>query len=80
MESPTQKLLAHGYGTTNSFQADPITAAHDQFYGGDHHYYGSDLPVFARGEGAHAARNTKSHVKAHEAYAADGKRAVYDLD
>ena len=80
VESPTQKLLAHGYGTTNSFQADPITAAHDQFYGGDHHYYGSDLPVFARGEGAHAARNTKSHVKAHEAYAADGKRAVYDLD
>jgi hypothetical protein len=80
VESPTQKLLAHGYGTTNTFKADPITAPHDQFYGGDHRYFGSDLPVIARGDGGHAASSTKSHVKAHEAYAADGKRAVYDLD
>jgi len=80
VESPTQKLLSHGYGTTNAFKADPITTPHDQFYGGDHHFYGSDLPVFARGEGSHEARATKSHVKAHEAYAVDGKTKVYDFD
>jgi len=78
--SPTQLLLSHGYGTTNSFKADPITTPHDQFYGGDHHFYGSDLPVFARGEGSHEARATKSHVKAHEAYAVDAKTPIYDLD
>ena len=80
VESPTQKLLSHGYGTTNAFKADPITTPHDQFYGGDHHFYGSDLPVFSRGEGSHEARATKSHVKAHEAYAVDGKTKVYDFD
>jgi hypothetical protein len=80
IESPTQKLLSHGYGTTNAFKADPITAPHDEFYGGDHSFYGSDLPVFGRGEGSYEARSTKSHVKAHEAYGVDGKTAVYDLD
>jgi len=78
--SPTQKLLSHGYGTSNTFKADPITTPHDQFYGGDHHFYGSDLPVFARGEGSHEARATKSHVNAHEAYGVDAKTPIYDLD
>ena len=76
----TQQLLAHGFGTTNAFTADPITAPHDQFYGGEHRFYGADRPVIARaGEGS-AAGASAPQVRAHEAFAADGKTAVYDIN
>ena len=58
----TQQLLAHGFGTTNAFTADPITAPHDQFYGGEHRFYGADRPVIARGGQEPPAGGLPSHV------------------
>jgi hypothetical protein len=91
----TQQLLAHGYGTGNAYKADPITAPHDQFYGGDSRFFGSrppPVPKWAHAEDERAARHrswrtrrhrkqhTARHVRGHEAFAADGKTPVYDLD
>ena len=39
------KLLAHGYGTSNSFTAKPLTSEKNQFYGGSPRFYGSSRPV-----------------------------------
>eukprot|EP00960_Hanusia_phi_P065104 765992-Hanusia_phi.AAC.3 len=64
-----QTLFAHGFGTSNRFQAQPLDAAKNQFYGGDHKYFGSDQPVTSR----------EGKVSAREAYANDGKTEVYEL-
>ena len=43
-----QNLLAHGYGTSDTFTAKPLSAEKNQFYGGSSKFYGSTRPVTSR--------------------------------
>jgi hypothetical protein len=43
-----QNLLAHGYGTSNTFTAKPLSVEKNQFYGGSSKFYGSTRPVTSR--------------------------------
>ncbi len=60
--------LAHGFGTTNAYTAKPLNAAKNQYYAGDHSYFGSERPVTSH-EGV---------VNGKEAYSNDMQPA-YDL-
>ena len=66
--SKHQKLLSHGFGTVNTFTAQPSKAPHDQFYGGTGRFYGSSRPVTSHG----------GKVDGTQAYAADLAH-VYDF-
>jgi hypothetical protein len=64
-----QKLLAHGYGTSDTFTSKPLSAEKNQFYGGSSEFYGSNRPVTSRA----------GFVSGSQAYSVDMAPA-YDLD